>query len=343
DFQDSEAFEAFLRTFTSLDLGWLPPAWAAGSAWEALDGGLHAGLPVLLFCGLAGLFLTGVLARLAYTRGWVRSVDTTPAAGRRGTAGDGPVARFFVRHFGTVGAIIVHDARILVRDVQQWSQLLVLVALVAVYFVSLAAIPVPGQQFRDVLGALNVAFMAFISAGVGVRIAYPAVSLEGSAYWLMQVQPVRARQLVLAKFASVLPVMLGLAGGLAFAAGRLLEMNPLLATASTAAAVSAAFALSGLAVGLGAAQPQFRHTNPNELAMSPGALTYMAFSLVYAAVVTLLLARPAWSVLSRQAQAGYWTGGEGLLILLLLGLLTVFTAVVPLVHGIRRLSRFEQE
>lgn len=343
DFQDNEAFEAFLRTFTSLDLGWLPPAWAAGASWAALSGKLHAGLPALLLLGAAGLLLTGLLARLAYERGWVRSIDTAPATGGRGRTREGRAGRFLAKVLGPVGALLARDARMFLRDVQQWSQLLVLAALVAVYFVSLSAIPVPGQQFRDVLGALNVAFMVFISAGVGVRIAWPAVSLEGGAYWLMQVQPLKARHIVTAKFLFVLPVMLALSGGLAFAANRLLEMNPLLGTASAAAAVSAAIALSGLGVGLGAAQPQFRHLNPNELALSPGALTYMAFSLLYATALTVLLARPAWSVVSSQAGSGYWASGEGLLLMVLLGLLTLVTAAVPLVHGSRRLARYEEE
>lgn len=339
---DTEAFEAFLITFTSLELGWLPPAWASNASWSALSSSLHPGWFALLLFGLVGLLLTGMLARLAYARGWVRSLDTNPAPRYRRARPQSRLERAFVRRTGTVGAILVKDLRAFFRDVQQWSQLFVLVALAAVYFVSLAALPVPTQQFRDVLGALNVAFMAFISAGVGIRIAYPAVSLEGAGYWLLQVQPVRARDIVIAKFLFVLPIMLSLGAALGIAAIRMLDMNPVLATASLIAAIAAAIALSGLAVGIGAAQPQFRHTNPNELAMTPGALTYMAFAVTFAAFVTALLARPAWTVLSRQSAGDYWTSPEGLLVLLVLLALTAVTATVPLVRGTRVLARFEE-
>ena len=132
-----------------------------------------------------------------------------------------------------------------------------------------------------------------------------------------------------------------LGAALGIAAIRLLDMNPLLATSSVISALTAAIALSGLAVGIGAAQPQFKHTNPNELAMAPGAIIYMALAMLYAAVVTVLLARPAWSIFSNQAGAGYWLTGEGLLILAALGLVTAITTGVPLVHGSRRLERFE--
>lgn len=339
---DSEAFEAFLVGFTSLELGWLPPAWASNASWAALTSQLHPGLSALLVIGVLGLLLTGVLARLAYARGWVRSLDTDPAPRFRRSRPQSRLERAFIKRTGTVGAILVKDLRAFFRDVQQWSQLFVLVALAAVYFISLAALPVPTQQFRDVLGALNVAFMAFISAGVGIRIAYPAVSLEGAGYWLLQVQPVRARDVVVAKFLFVLPVMLSLGAALGIAAIRMLVMDPVLATASVVAAIAAAIAMSGLAVGIGAAQPQFRHTNANELAMTPGALTYMAFAVSFAALVTVLLARPAWTVLSRQSAGGYWTSPEGLFILLVLLLLTAVTTVVPLVRGTRVLARFEE-
>lgn len=338
---DTEAFEAFLTAFTRLELGWLPPAWATNASWAALDGTIHAGFIALTAAGAIGLAITGMLARLAYTRGWVRSLDTNPIGRSRPERPESRLERWFVRQTGTIGAILAKDYRSFTRDVQQWSQLIVLVALAVVYFVSLSAIPVPTQQFRDAVGALNVAFMAFISAGVGVRIAFPAVSLEGATYWLLQVQPIRPRQLVIAKFLFVLPIMLALGAALGIAAVRLLDMNPLLATSSVISALAAGIAMSGLAVGIGAAQPQFKHTNPNELAMTPGAITYMAFALLYAAVITILLARPAWGVISNRAGAGYWLTGEGLLILGALAVLTTATAVVPLVHGSRQLARYE--
>lgn len=341
DLADAELFERFLTTFSNLDLGWLPPAWASNASWSALSGELHPSLFLLLGLGAAGLMLTGWLARVAYRRGWVRSLDSSPQ-GRTRPARITPAwwERSLLRHLGVIGAILVKDIRSFTRDVQQWSQLIVLLALAGVYFVSLSATPVPTQQFRDAVGAINIAFMGFIAAGVGVRIAYPAVSLEGGTWWLQQVQPVRTRDVVLAKFLLVLPVMLALSGTLGVAAVWLLDLSQLLATASLIAALAAAVALSGLAVGIGAALPRFAHTNPNELAVSPGAIMYMGFALLYAAAVTVLLARPAWRAINSQAGASYWLTGEGLLTLAVLVLLTVFATAAPLALGTRRLARY---
>lgn len=342
DLADAEAFEAFLGAFTRLELGWLPPAWASNASWAALEGQLHAGLPALLLLGALGLLLTGALARIAYARGWVRSLDTNPVGRSKRSAAPAGWERQLTAKLGTVGAILARDLRSFFRDVQQWSQLIVLLALAGVYFVSLAAIPVPTQQFSDAVGALNVAFMAFISAGVGLRIAYPAVSLEGASFWLSQTQPIRARELVIAKFLFVLPLMLLLGAVLGTAAVLLLDLSSLLAVASVAAALVSAVAMSGLAVGIGAAQPVFRHTNPNELAVTPGAFTYMACALLFGLAITVLLARPAWTAISNQTGAAYWTTVEGLLVLSLLLCVTIMATLIPLVHGIRQLARYEE-
>lgn len=341
DPEDTTAFEVFLTAFARLEIGWLPPAWATNASWTALDGRLNASLGVLLFVGAVGLTLTGVLAQLAFARGWIRSLDATPAVRTHRSAKPAGWERLLVGVMGVTGSIIAKDVRVFTRDVQQWSQVIVLAALAGVYFVSLAAIPVPTQQFRDVMGAMNIAFVSFIVAGVALRMAYPSVSYEAGSYWLLQVHPVRARHVVLAKFLFTLPLMVVLAVGLGVAAGRVLDLSPTLAVGAPLAAGFSAFGLTALAVGLGAAQPRFSYTNPNELAMTPGALTFMGLALVYSTLVTLLLVRPAWTVLRQPRAGAYWTSPEGIAVLLALIALTALVSALPLWHGVRQLSRYE--
>ncbi|MBX3141288.1 MAG: hypothetical protein KF875_11095 [Trueperaceae bacterium] len=339
--QDTDAFERFLTSFARLDAGWLPPAWAANASWAALDGRLHAGLLVLLATGAAGLGLAGLLAHVAFARGWVRSLDAAPVAAPRRRSTAPRWERALVGRLGVTGAIIAKDARVFMRDVQQWSQLIVLAALAGVYFVSLAAIPVPTQQFRDGLGAMNIAFVGFIVAGIGLRVAYPSVSFDDGAFWLSQVQPIRKRTVVLAKFLFTLPLMLALALGLGITAGKVLDASPVLAFGAPLAAGLSALAITALAVGLGAANARFEFTSPNELVMTPGAFAYMALALAYTAVVTALLARPAWLVISGGGRAAYWSTAEGLGVIAVLSALTVGTAAAALAFGVRQLARTE--
>lgn len=334
-----EEFESLLSRIAGLDVGWLPSGWASAAVWEALEGRLAAAGVLLAVVALALLWATGRLAARAYRVGWFRGLDT--AARRRDPAPrpTPPWERALAR-LGPAGAIVAKDLRLLLRDPTQWSQLLVLLAMAGVYLVSTASIEVPAQRFRDALGTMNLAFLAFLLAGVGVRTAFPVVSLEGEGFWLLRTGPLRARDVVLAKFGHALPAMLLLGGGIGLAAARLLDLSPALAWASPLAGLGAAVAVTGLGVGLGAAFPRFDAPNPAEVPLSPGGVLYMTLATAYAVAMTLLLAAPAWRAL-RSPGAAVWNTSEGLTVLAAFGLLTALATFVPLALGWRALERYE--
>lgn len=334
-----EQFEGLLASFARLDLGPTPAAWAAGTVWDALQGRLSASGLVLALSSVAALAVVARVAALAYRAGWFRGLDATR---RRSAPGFRPAALWErpLAILGPGGGILVKDLRLLSRDPSQWVQLLVLLALAGVYFMSTAAVAVEAQRFRDALGAMNIAFLGFLLAGVGVRMALPLLSLEGEGFWLLMTGPVRARQVVMAKFLGVLPVMVALGMGLGLAVAGRLGVSAGLAFATPIAGLCAAIAVSALGVGLGAAFPRFDATSPAEIPMSTGGLLYMGSSLVYAALSTLLFAYPSFRVL-RAPGAFHWGTAEGAVVLaLVVGVTAAFT-VAPLAFGARRLARYE--
>ena len=334
-----EEFEVFLTTFADLGVGWLPPGWASSAIWGALDGAwLSPALLLLVLVAGGGLWGVGRLAALAYHVGWVRGLDHRQRIDARSlpaAAWERPLARL-----GPLGAVVIKDVRVLLRDPTQWSQLLVLVALAGVYLVSTASVAVEGQRFRDALGTLNVAFLGFLLAGVGVRLAFPVVSLEGEGWWFLRTGPIRTRALLLGKFLHALPTLLVLGLGLGLAQALLLDVTPVLATASVVAGVCSALAVAALGVGLGAAFPRFDATNPAEIPMSPGGLLYMTLALGYAAALTAVLAYPAWMALV-DPRVAVWASPAGRLVLLLAASLTLLVAGGALTFGAWRLHRLE--
>lgn len=336
-----EEFERFLTTFADLGVGWLPPGWASSAIWGSLGGvALTPSLALLVAVAVLGLWLVGRLAALAYREGWIRGLDHHHR--REGDARSLPAAAWErpLARLGPSGAVLIKDVRVLLRDPTQWSQLLVLVALAGVYLVSTASVAVEGQRFRDALGTLNVAFLAFLLAGVGIRLAFPVVSLEGEGWWLLRTAPLRTRSLVLGKFVHALPPLLLLGAGVGLAQALLLDVTPALGTASLVAGVCAAVAVAALGVGLGAAFPRFDATNPAEVPMSPGGLLYMTLALVYGAALTTVLAYPAWQTLIDPTVA-VWSTPEGLLVLLLAVTLTLLSSVAALAFGTWRLHQLE--
>lgn len=337
----AEEFETLLAAFASFDIGWLPSSWASNAIWQALSGSVSAGLLVLTAAAAATLALVALVAAWAYGAGWFRSLDTLSSAPRRRrVAGREPWWQRVLGRFAN--GIVLKDTLVLLRDPGQWSQLLVLAALAGVYLMSTASLSVGLQQFRDAIGAMNVAFLAFLLAGVGIRLSFPLVSLEGDAVWLLRCAPLPVWRIVLAKFWGALPLMLLLGSGLGLAVAGRLDLSPALAVATPLAGVLAAFAITGLGVGLGAAFPRFASTNAAEIPVSSGGLLYMALSLCYAVLSSLLMAYPAWrTITGRGGQAFAWGSAEGLLVLAALVLVAALFTVVPLLYGSARLARWE--
>ncbi len=335
-----DEFEEMLTAFAALDIGWLPSTWASDAVWQALSGAVSAGGVLLVLLALAALGGLALLATKAYASGWYRALDDQPWGGGKRRSSVRPP--WWERLLAPVGrGVVVKDLKLMFRDPSQWSQLLVLAALAGVYFISTASLGVGLQRFRDVIGAMNVAFLGFLLAGVGVRVAFPLVSLEGEAVWILRTAPVRAWRLVLAKFLGALPPMLVLGVGLGIAVAGRLELSPALAFAAPLAGGLAAFATAGLGVGLGAAFPRFDSVNPNAVAVSSGGLLYMALAMVYSAVSTVLFAYPAWRSVVGGQGAFAWTRPDGLVVLAALAVVCAVFTVVPLVVGSARLARWE--
>lgn len=335
-----EQFEAFLAGVAQLELGWSPTSWASQATWAALDGRIGPGLLVLALAAAVSLAAVARLAAWAYRVGWIRSLDTVRArrdpASRPPAAWERPLARL-----GPVGGLIVKDLRSAARDATQWSQLLVLIALAAVYLVSTASLEVDGQRFRDALGTLNLAFLSFLLIGIGVRMTFPLPSLEGEGWWMLRTGPVRVRQIVAAKAAQAFPVMavLGLAVGVG--AALLLDLSPALAAASPWTGLAGAAVATGLGVGLGSALPRFDASSPTEVPLSPGGLAYMGAGLSWALGHTVLLAWPAWQVLRGAPAGAVWASPGGMIAAALALVWATLFTVVPLVAGSARLARWE--
>lgn len=334
-----DQFEQALRRFAELKVSWLPSSWAGEAVWSALKGQLSWSAVVLAVASVALLGGVARVAAAAYRAGWFRSLDAVSRAGRLGAlpaaAWERPLARL-----GPAGGVVVKDLRLLARDPAQWSQLLVLVALAGVYFISTSSLATELQTFRDLVGVLNLAFLAFLLAGVGIRTAFPLVSLEGEGFWLLRTGPLLARQIVMAKFWGALPVMVLLGAGLGVAVAERLGVSTALAVASPVAGVCAGLAVTGLGVGLGAAFPRFDAASPAEVPLSTGGLLYMALSVGYAGLATLLWAYPSYRTL-RAPGTFHWTSPEGLTVLVGVVVLTFLWTVVPLLYGSARLARYE--
>ncbi len=341
--QEPGGLDQLLHRFGAPQAPLLPSSWASETVWAAAGGHLSVWLLPLL-TGSA-LVLAGAtwLASHAYQAGWARGLESSRPRLDPTARPSTPLERLALR-LGPGALIALKDFRLAQRDPTQWSQLLVLVALAGVYLVSLRGVPTLTPQFADVVGYIQLAFQGFVIAGVGVRLAFPAVSLEGRAYWWLRTGPISAWSVLRAKYLGVLPVTLIMALGLGLAASRTLHLSAAVTLAGVLVSVSGALVITALGVGLGAALPRFTADNPAEIGLSPGGLLFMGLSLLFSVLQLLLLARAAslavllptqYPGLSAYATLAGVLGLAGWL------LVTVLGTWAPLAWGARRLEALE--
>src|ERR1051325_4667441 len=198
--------------------------------------------------------------------------------------------------------LLLKDVKIFLRDVSQWSQLLLLLALVLVYLynfrvLDLDRIPYMSGMVKNVYAFVNLGMAGFVLATIAVRFVFPMVSAEGPAFWLVRKSPVTMHDFLWSKFwIGLFPVLL-LTEALTIAANELLGIDPFLKYVAAIAIVLLSFALVGLATGLGARYPRFTADNPSQVAGSYGGVAFMIVAVLLIIVTIVLLGWPSTTYL----------------------------------------------
>ena len=142
----------------------------------------------------------------------------------------------------------------------------------------------------------------FVMATVAVRFVFPAVSAEGAAFWIIRTAPISLRDFLWSKFWTGLVPVLVLTECLIVAGNELLGVDPFLKQVSAVAIVFMAFALVGLATGLGARYPRFAADNPSQVAGSYGGVAFMILAVLFILVMIGLLGWPSCVYLFSQTR-----------------------------------------
>ena len=198
--------------------------------------------------------------------------------------------------------LLLKDLKIFLRDVSQWSQLLLLLALVLVYLynfrvLDLERIPYMSGMIKNVYAFVNLAMAGLVMSTVCARFVFPAVSAEGAAFWIIRTAPIPLRAFLWSKFwIGLLPVFL-LTEGLTVAANHFLGVDPFLRIVAAVAVLFMALAMVGLATGLGARYPRFNADNPSQVAGSYGGVAFMIVAVLFTIVLIALLGWPSTAVL----------------------------------------------
>ena len=351
---DPDAFFSIMQYVNVLqapDHPLLPTHWITEVLWANIRGrgGTNTFNILLLWSSAGALVVINVwIAGVAYFSGFSKSQEA-----KRRRAGKG-ILDIFVKLLrkpvgDDVASILEKDVRNFFRDNTQWSQLLLLGALVVVYLYNFSVLPLERSAMRldflqNTIAFLNLGLASFVLASVSVRFIFPAVSAEGKSFWIIQSSPISIKRFLLGKYLIYIIPMLVLGEVLIIITNRLLHVSTFMMILSSATMFFGVFALVSLGIGMGAMYPKFRHENIAQVATGFGGLIYMMISAFFMAVIIILESGPVYIVFMsdlrrKPINPEQWAMIFGAFILVIA--ITVFTIYKPMKMGMDALTKYE--
>jgi ABC-2 type transport system permease protein len=204
---------------------------------------------------------------------------------------------------------VAKEVKVFFRDTTQWSQLILLGVLVAVYVYNITVLPLyTGEQVSflliNIVSFLNLGLAGFVVAAIAARFVFPAMSIEGRMMWLLRSSPLDVSELFWSKYWVGTIPLLAIAIPLILITNVVLDASPFILTLTTLTMVGVTFALTALALGFGALYPNYETENVAEIPTSFGGLLFMMCAVSYLAGVVILEGWPVFLYLNSRFQGG---------------------------------------
>ncbi len=348
-FLEPDGFKDLVSLIGSLQSGespLIPTSWVLTLIIGLAKGELTALIEpvVLLLSGTFAACTLGVwLARATFLESFSTAQEGISSGGSSGRTSDSKIVNAVYVGKST-DAIARRDTRIFLRTASQWTQLLLVGALIIVYLFNFKHFR--ALQETKIISSIGIFYLNFALSGLVVstlaaRFLYPSVSLEGKAFWALQVAPIDGGTIVRGKLKWGLIPAIAVALILAVGSGLITGLSGWLVVNSMILAFICTFAVSGMAVGLGAAWPQFHLDNPTRIASGMGGVLFMLLALTYLLAAGILSAWPL--IVLRQVIEGAAAPSAQRLVMAAAsfsGLMAISSAVylIPMRLGARRLT-----
>jgi ABC-2 type transport system permease protein len=347
-----DTFTSLVLYFRSLETpgsSFLPTTWIFDSINASMTGLIGSALFDLILawvCAVSLIFVITWVSGATYFSGFSKA-QTTPERlfTKRSTGSRGWE---YLLNFlsGPSRAYAVKEIKTFLRDQTQWPQVFLIIALIVVYLYNFSVLPLGKSPIRtvylqNIFSFLNMGLATFVLTAVAARFVYPAVSIEGEAFWIVRSSPIRIRTFLWIKFWIYYIPLLILTEILIVASNMFLHVTPFMMALSVTTVFFMVPGIVSMGVGFGAAYPDFKSENPAQSVTSFGGLLFMILCAGFIATVIVLEAGPVYSVfmadfrgVSLTALQWIWLIGSFSLVLVL----CILAVVLPMRWGERRLS-----
>ena len=211
-----------------------------------------------------------------------------------------------------VRLILMKDVRLFRRDPLQWSQFLILICLLMLYFTNVHPVSytIHVSQWVNIVSFMNLSVVGLLMSTFTTRFVFPLVSLEGRRFWLLGLLPLKRDSILWAKFLFSVGSLLVPCGLLILLSDWRLGIPAMLIVQHQGTSLLLCLGLSGIGVGLGARLPVITEQSPSRIAAGFGGTLNLVISTLFIVLVLALATLPCHVYLARQMEPAFSFSGE---------------------------------
>jgi ABC-2 type transport system permease protein len=336
----------------------LPNWWLSSGLLKAADDAWPEGVMFLVLLIANALFireLAGMCASGIYRKAYwhIAGLGSPPTRVQMGWF-DRSLNRLLSFLSPSLRLILLKDVRLFRRDPLQWSQFLILVCLLLMYFLHVhpMSYAVHVTQWVNVVSFMNLSVVGLLMSTFTTRFVFPLPSLEGRRFWLLGLLPLDRQSILWAKFFFSVGCLLVPCGLLILLSDLRLGIPAPMVFEHQVTSLLLCLGLSGIGVGLGARLPMVTEQSPSRIAAGFGGTLNLVISTLFILVILAMATLPCHVYLARQIDTPFSLGTDygnfqiavrSWLIFGSIGSLVVsgLAALLPMWIGIRTFCRQE--
>lgn len=276
----------------------LPSWWLSSGVLETARGAWSEGVLFLtllisnaLFCRQLAVWTAAQLYRRTYSR-----IAGTGHSHRRARIAwfDHALGRMLGFLPRPVRLMLIKDLRLFRRDPIQWSQFLILFALLGLYFLNVRRFTytVNYSAWVSMVSFMNLSVVGLLMSTFTTRFIFPMISLESRRFWLLGLLPLPRGTILWSKFLFATGSLIAPCSLLILLSDSMLQVSPMMLANHQWTCMLLCLGLSGIAVGLSARLPNLREQSPARIAAGFGGTLNLVISTLFIIAVEVLTTLP---------------------------------------------------
>ncbi|MCK5003964.1 MAG: hypothetical protein KAS21_02705 [Candidatus Aminicenantes bacterium] len=195
---------------------------------------------------------------------------------------------------GDYGILFKKEVKSFLRTPEQWSQLLVIGAIIVVFVMNMKVIPLPSGQIKNIIGYMNIGMAAFIVTGLNSRFTFTSMPMENPGISHIFASPFDKMKILKFKFIFYLIPMFIISFGLFFAGEIILKLDEITKVSGVLYLTPVVTLITLMAFHFSLQQKGSKQLSPQHLITSREGISFMLWSLVYIVLSLIFMIRPLY-------------------------------------------------